>query len=200
VQRLIESDLKIKSVQNEYAKAASDQVKATAARLTEIEQELRKSEDAAARQVVAAPAAGEVIDLKFTSPGAVVRPGEPIAEIVPSDTRLLVEAQIRPEDISNVSLEQRAQVKFTAFKYRASAMVTGKVTYVSGDRLVDRANNFPYYSVMILVDPDSLRAASDLKVQAGMPAEVYIEGTKQTPLQYLVEPITSTVRKAGRQM
>jgi HlyD family secretion protein len=53
---------------------------------------------------------------------------------------------------------------------------------------------------MILVDPDSLRAASDLKVQAGMPAEVYIEGSKQTPLQYLVEPITSTVRKAGRQM
>jgi membrane fusion protein, epimerase transport system len=200
VQRLIESDLKIKSVQNEYAKAASDQVKATAARLAEIEQELRKSEDAAARQVVVAPAAGEIIDLKFTSPGAVVRPGEPIAEIVPSDARLLIEAHIRPEDVSHVSVEQRAQVKFTAFKYRSTSMITGKVTYVSADRLVDRANNFPYYSVMILVDADSLRAAGDLKVQAGMPAEVYIEGTKQTPLQYLAEPITTTVRRAGRQM
>jgi HlyD family secretion protein len=79
-------------------------------------------------------------------------------------------------------------------------MATGKVTYVSGDRLIDRANNFPYYSVMILVDADSLRTAGDLKVTAGMPAEVYIEGTKQTPLQYLTEPITSTVRKAGRQI
>ena len=63
---------------------ASDQLKATAARVGEIEQELRKSEDAAARQVVTAPAGGEVIDLKFTSPGAVVRPGDSIAEIVPS--------------------------------------------------------------------------------------------------------------------
>jgi membrane fusion protein, epimerase transport system len=200
VQRLVDSDLKIKSIQNEYTKSASDQVKATAARLAEVEQELRKSEDAAARQVVVAPAAGEVIDLKFTSPGAVVRPGEPIAEIVPSDARLLIEAHIRPEDISNVAVEQRAQVKFTAFKYRSTSMITGKVTYVSADRLVDRANNFPYYSVMILVDADSLRAAGDLKVQAGMPAEVYIEGTKQTPLQYLAEPITTTVRRAGRQM
>jgi membrane fusion protein, epimerase transport system len=200
VQRLIDSDLKIKSVQNEYTKAASDQVKATAARVAEIEQELRKSEDAAARQVVVAPAGGEVIDLKFTSPGAVVRPGEPIAEIVPSDARLLVEAQIRPEDVSHVRTEQRAQVKFTAFKYRSTSMVTGKVTYVSADRLVDRANNFPYYSVTILVDPDSLQAAGEIKVQAGMPAEVYIEGTKQTPLQYLAEPIASTVRRAGRQM
>jgi HlyD family secretion protein len=200
VQRLVDSDLRIKSIQNEYAKTASDQLKDTAARLGEIEQELRKSEDAATRQVVTAPAEGEIIDLKFTSPGAVVRPGEPIAEIVPSDADLLIEAHIRPEDVSNVYLEQRAQVKFTAFKYRSDSMVGGRVKYVSADRLVDRASNLPYYSVTILVDAGSLQSAGHIKVQAGMPAEVYIEGSKQTPLQYLAEPITSTVRKAGREM
>jgi HlyD family secretion protein len=200
MQRQIDAELRIKSVQNDYAKTASDQLKATAARIGEIEQELRKSEDAAARQVVVAPASGEVIDLKFTSPGAVVRPGEPIADIVPSEANLMIEAHIRPEDVSHVSIDRNAQVKFTAFKYRSTSMVTGKVTYVSGDRLIDRANNLPYYSVMILVDADALRAAGDIRVQAGMPAEVYIEGTKQTPLQYLAEPITSTVRKAGRQI
>ena len=199
-QRLVDSDLKIKSMQNQYAQTASDQAKATAARLSEIEQELRKSEDAALRQVVAAPASGEVIDLRFTSPGAVVRPGDAIAEIVPSDAGLLIEAHIRPEDISHVSLEQRAQIKFTAYRYRSTAMVTGKVSYVSADRLVDRASNLPYYSVMIVADADSLRAAGEVKVQAGMPAEVYIEGTKQTPLQYLVEPVTSTIRRAGREI
>ncbi|MBI4293189.1 MAG: HlyD family type I secretion periplasmic adaptor subunit, partial [Betaproteobacteria bacterium] len=77
---------------------------------------------------------------------------------------------------------------------------SGKVTYVSADRLLDRASNMPYYSVTILADADSLRSAGDLKLQAGMPAEVYIEGSTQTPLQYLMEPVTSTVRKAGRQM
>jgi HlyD family secretion protein len=199
-QRLVDVDLRVKALNNDYVKTASDQLKAANARLGEIEQELRKSNDAAARQVVVAPASGEVIDLKFTSPGAVVRAGEPIADIVPSDAKLFIEAHIRPEDVSHVSLEQNAQVKFTAFKYRSTSMVTGKVTYVSGDRLIDRANNLPYYSVMILVDADALRAAGDLKVQAGMPAEVYIEGTKQTPLQYLAEPITSTVRRAGRQL
>jgi HlyD family secretion protein len=199
-QRLVESDLKIKSAQNQYVQAASDQLKATAARLAEIEQEQRKSGDAAARQVVTAPASGEIIDLKVTSPGAVVRPGEPIAEIVPSDARLMIEARIRPEDINNVHVDQRARVKFTSFKYRNSTLVSGKVTYVSGDRLVDRATNLPYYSVMILAEAVSLQSAGDLKLQAGMPAEVYIEGAKQTPLQYLTEPITATVRKAGRQM
>ena len=198
-QRLVETDLKMKSVQNDYVKVASDQVKATAARLTEIEQELRKSVDAAGRQVVVAPASGEIIDLKFTSPGAVIRPGEPIAEIVPGDDNLVIEAHIRPEEISHVYIDQPTRIRFTAFKYRSTSMVTGKVTQISGDRLIERGSNLPYYNVIIIVDPESLQAAAgDSKLQAGMPAEVYLEGAPQTPLQYLAEPITSTIRKAGR--
>jgi HlyD family secretion protein len=91
-------------------------------------------------------------------------------------------------------------VKFTSFKYRNTTMVNGTVTYVSGDRLVERATNLPYYSVLILADAASLQSAGDMKLQAGMPAEVYIEGAQQTALQYLIEPIASTFRKAGRQM
>ncbi|MFW2354021.1 HlyD family type I secretion periplasmic adaptor subunit [Hydrogenophaga sp.] len=199
-QRLVEIDLKIQSIRNDYVKAASDQLKATAQRLGEIEQEQRKSVDAAMRQVVTAPASGEIIDLKFTSPGAVVGPGEAIADIVPSDTQLLIEARIRPEDVSNVQRGQRARVKFTAFKYRNTTMVGGAVTYVSGDRLIDRQTNLPYYNVMILADAEALQSIGEFKLQAGMPAEVYIEGSKQTALQYLAEPITSTLRRAGRQM
>jgi membrane fusion protein, epimerase transport system len=199
-QRLGDVDLKVQSMQNAYVHAASDQLKVTAARIGEIEQEMRKSDDAAARQVVVAPASGAVIELKVTSPGAVVRPGDSIAEIVPQDAVLMVEAHIRPEEISNVQLDQRARIKFSAFKYRNDTMVTGTVSYVSADRLVDRANNLPYFSVMIIADPDSLRSVGEFNLQAGMPAEVYIEGSKQTPLQYLMEPIMSTVRKAGRQM
>jgi HlyD family secretion protein len=198
-QRLVDSDLRMKSAQNQYVQVASDQVKVTAARFAELEQELRKLTDAAKRQVVSASATGEIIELKFTSPGAVVHPGEPIAEIVPSDARLMVEAYIQPGQINDVHREQRVRIRFTAFKYRSTAMVTGKVTYVSADRLLEPASHMPYYSVLILVDPESLQAAGDLKLQAGMPAEVYIEGTTVTPLQYLIEPVTSTLRRAGRE-
>jgi HlyD family secretion protein len=200
-QRLVDVDLRVKAVNNDYVKSASDALKMANARLGEIEQELRKSTDAVARQVVAAPTAGEVIDLKFTSPGSVIRPGEQIADIVPIDARLLLEAHIRPEDINNVRLGQHARIRFTAFKYRTTALATGTVTYVAGDRLIERTTNLPYYSVLITADPESLHDIGlDFKIQAGMPAEVYIEGATQTPFQYLAEPITSTIRKAGRQM
>jgi HlyD family secretion protein len=79
-------------------------------------------------------------------------------------------------------------------------MLAGKVSYVSPDRLVDRSNNMPYFSVTIMVDDLALQSASELKLQAGMPAEVYMEGVKRTPLEYMLEPITATVRRAGKQM
>jgi HlyD family secretion protein len=199
-QRLVDIDMKIQSARNDYVKAASDQLKATTQRLSEVEQEQRKSEDASRRQVVLAPVSGEIIDLKFTSPGAVVRPGDSIADIVPSETQLMVEARIRPEDIANVHVGLPGRVKFTALRYRNSMMVTGKVTYVSGDRLVDRQNGEPYYTATILADPESLALVGNFKLQAGMPAEVYIEGTRQTALQYLVEPVMTTLRRSARQL
>jgi membrane fusion protein, epimerase transport system len=199
-QRLVEIQLKIETTRNEYVKAASDQLKATTQRLGEIEQEQRKSQDAAKRQVVVAPAGGEIIDLKFTSQGAVVSPGEAIADIVPRDTQLVVEARVRPEDIANVHLGQHARVKFTAFKYRNTGMVDGKVTYVAGDRLVERQTGQAYYTALIVADRERMAEFADIKLQAGMPAEVYIEGTRQTALQYLADPITTTLRRAARQM
>jgi HlyD family secretion protein len=199
-QRLAETDLKILTTRNDYVKAASDQLKVTAQRLGEIEQEQRKSADASTRQVVVAPASGEIIGLKFTSPGAVIKPGDAIADIVPSHTQRLIEARVRPEDIANVSLGQAARVKFTAFKYRNSMMIPATVTYIAGDRLVDPHTGEPYYTAMVLPDAAALAAAGDFRLQAGMPAEVYIEGSKQTALQYLAEPITSTLRRAARQM
>jgi HlyD family secretion protein len=198
-QRTVDADLRIRSLESEYRQQASDQLKVTAARLSEIEQEQRKSMDASARQVITAPASGEVIDLKYSAPGSVIAPRETIADIVPGDTRLVTEARIRTEDISRVHKGQLADVRFTAFKYRTTQLVHGKVTYISADRLLDRANGTPYYSVLVEADAESLRMAGDLKLQAGMPAEVYIQGEERTPLQYLVEPVTQVLRRAARE-
>lgn len=199
-QRLGDIDLKIRATQNAYAQTAADQLHTVTQQISEAEQELRKSDDAAARQAVLAPADGEVIDLKFTSPGAVIRAGDAIADILPAGAQLMIEARIRLEDINNVQLGQLARVKFSALKYRNHAMARGKVSYVSGDRLLDRDGRQAYYVALIAVDAALLHAAGEVKLQAGMPTEVFIDGATQTTLEYLMEPLTSTARKAARQM
>jgi epimerase transport system membrane fusion protein len=198
-QRLLDADLRIKSLEGDYRQQASDQLKVSAAKLAEIEQEQRKTVDASSRQVIVAPVAGDVINLKFTTPGSVVSPREPIADIVPSNPRLVVEAHVRTEDVSRVQQDQPAEIRFTAFKSRTTRLVEGKVFYVAADRTLDRAANQAYYVALVEVDPASMASAGDVKLQAGMPAEVYLKGEQRTPLQYLVEPVTQVLRRAGRE-
>jgi HlyD family type I secretion membrane fusion protein len=199
-QRLVDADLRIKSLESEYRQQASDQLKVSAAKLAEIQQEQRKTVDASSRQVIVAPVAGDVINLKFTSPGAVVSPREPIADIVPTNPRLVVEAHIRTEDVSRVQQGQAADIRFTAFKFRMTRLVQGKVFYVAPDRTLDRVTNQAYYVALVEADAASLgRAGEALKLQAGMPAEVYLKGEERTPLQYLIEPVTQVLRRAARE-
>ena len=198
-QRVVDTELRIASLESEYRQQSSDQLKVALVRLQEIQQELRKSADASRRQVIVAPAAGEVMNLRFTSPGTVVSPREPVADIVPADPRLVVEAQIRPEDISRVRQGQGAHIRFSAFNSLTTPMVDGKVFYVSADRLVQRETQQPYYVVLVEADAASLKQAGQLTLQAGMPAEVFIQGEERTPLQYLVEPVTLVLQRAGRE-
>lgn len=198
-QRLVDTDLRIRSLESDYQQQANDQLKVTSARLSEIEQEQRKSTDAFARQTIFAPVAGRVLDLKYSSPGSIIAPREPIADIVPDASRLVTEAHIRPEDINRVHAGQLADIRFTAFAYRTTQLVHGTVTYISADRLVDRATGAPYYQVHVEASTEALKTLGDLQLQAGMPAEVYIVGEKRTPLQYLMEPVTQVLRRAARE-
>ena len=198
-QRMGDADLRIKGLESEYRQQASDQLKIAGQRLAELQQEQRKSSDAARRQVVTAPVAGDVLNLRFMAPGGVVAPREPIADIVPAQPKLVVEARLRTEDVARVQLGQSADIRFTAFKYRTTQLVSGKVIYVSPDRIVDRQSDQSWYVSLIEADVGSLREAGELKLQAGMPAEVYITGEQRTPLQYLLEPVTEVVRRAARE-
>jgi HlyD family type I secretion membrane fusion protein len=198
-QRMVDTDLRMRSLESEYRQQASDQLKVASIRLSEIQQELRKALDASQRQVIVAPVAGEVMNLRYTSVGSVVSPREPIADLVPENPRLVVEAQIRPEEVSRVRQGHSAQVRFAAFNALTTSMVEGRVFYVAADRQVDRTSQRAYYTVLVEADPASLQKAGDLSLQAGMPAEVFIEGESRTVLQYLLEPLTLMLKRAGRE-
>lgn len=131
--------------------------------------------------------------------GAVIAPRDPLLDIVPENPVLLVEARVRPEDISFVHPDAKADVRLTAFRQRITPTVEGTVSYISADRLVDKNNNAPYYMVHVRVSPEALRQAGDLKLQAGMPAEVFIQTTARNALQYLLDPILGFLQRSLRE-
>ncbi len=200
-QRISELELRTLSMRNDYVKAATDELKESTSRMFDIDERLRPTKDASDRQKIVAPIAGEVVGLKFFTSGGIVGPREVLMEIVPDERTLIVEARLRPEDINHVRPGAHADVRLTAYKPRNTPMVEGSVTYVSGDRLMDTSTpgGTPYYLVYVNVPTKALADAGNLKMSAGMPAEVYIRTDQRTAADYLLAPVTAYFRRGLRE-
>ncbi len=198
-QRASELELRVLAQRNSYVQSAADELKETSTRLFDLEERLRPSKDASDRQRIAAPIAGEVVGMRVFSPGSVVGPREVLMEIVPEDKTLVVEARIRPEDINHVRAGSPAEVRLTAYQTRTTPLVAGNVNYVSADRMVDPQSGAPYYVVNVDVSAGALADAGNLRMQAGMPAEVYIRTDSRTAFDYMLAPVTAYLRRGMRE-
>jgi len=198
-QRVSELELRALTLRNEYMQHAENELKESTARVFDLQERLRPYLDAAKRQQIAAPVSGVVVDLKVTTVGSVIGPRDRLMDIVPINPLLIVEAHIRPEDINHVHLDTDADVRLTAFQQRITPIVTGKVTYVSADRLTDPATKVGYYLAHVSVSPDSLAHAGNLKLQAGMPAEVHMRTGERTALMYFIDPVLGYVGRGMRE-
>jgi HlyD family type I secretion membrane fusion protein len=139
------------------------------------------------------------VGLRVFTAGAVVGPREVLMEIVPEDKTLIVEARIRPEDINHVRQGSEAEVRLTAYKSRTTPLVAGTVKYVSADRMLDAQTNAPYYVVHVDVPARALEDAGNLRMQAGMPAEIYIRTDSRSAFDYMLAPVTAYLRRGMRE-
>ena len=187
-QRASELELRVLAQRNSYVQSAADELKEASTRIFDLEERLRPSKDASERQRIASPISGEVVG-----------PREVLMEIVPEDKTLIVEARIRPEDINHVRAGSEAEVRLTAYQQRTTPLVAGKVLYVSADRMVEQQSGAAYYIAHIDVTASALSDAGNLKMQAGMPAEVYIRTDSRTALDYLLAPVTAYLRRGMRE-
>ncbi|MFP4428456.1 MAG: HlyD family type I secretion periplasmic adaptor subunit [Desulfovermiculus sp.] len=201
-ERIKELELEIEDLEKQYIQEAADQLGDVRQSILELREKLRPAEDACRRLEIKAPASGTVVSMEVRTEGGVIRGGDPLMEIVPNDSSLIVSAQVEPGKIDDVRTEQKASVMLSAFPTRYTPKVDGEVTYVSADRIEPKQQNTPpYYLAYIQLDKQSLNNAIDdpNKLTPGMPAEVYIQTEPQTVLDYILSPITESIDRAFRE-
>ena len=91
------------------------------------------SADKVNRTTVRAPVSGIVKTVHVTTTGQVVQPGSNLIEIVPLNDSLLIEAQIRPQDIAFVRPGQDAIVKVTAYDFSIYGGLKARVEQIGAD-------------------------------------------------------------------
>jgi HlyD family type I secretion membrane fusion protein len=190
-QQIEEVKLRKVDMQNTYRETATSELGTISDEIVSLRERLRPALDSPERLEIRAPIAGEVINLRVHSEkGGVVRPGDPIMDIVPKDSDLIVESKIRPEDITRVHSGQETKVQLTAFNRRDVSPLLGEVTHVSADMLREQGPAGPqsFYLVYVRVRPEELKA-QQVYLSPGMPAVCFISTEERTILGYLLEPI-----------
>lgn len=182
-----------------YQQRAADELKDAGARLRELDDRLRPSQDQVDRQTVRAPVDGTVMALRVGAAGTAVGPREPLLEIAPSQERLVVELRIDPHDIEHVREGAAAEVRLSAFEARSTPLLPAVVTSVSPDAVTESGGKQSWYAAQVEVKADALAAHPQLRLQAGMPAEVFVTTPPRSLLRYLLEPVGVFGRRALRE-
>ena len=198
-QRAGELQARIAQTRNQYQQLATDEARESAAQIRELDERVRPSQDQAERQFVRAPVAGRVMALRVSSVGEVIGPRDPLVDIVPTQEKLVVEARIRPQDIDHVRESSAAEVRLTAFDARTTPLMPGKVVFVSPDRITSQETGESWFVATVEVDAAALRDHPSLRLQPGMPAELFVKTPERTLFQYLAKPLTTFASRAMRE-
>jgi HlyD family secretion protein len=198
-QTIAESQVSILNQQNDTQNEVANQLRDTQKQTHELRQQIQAASDVLARIEVKAPEAGVVTDLRVHTPGGVINAGEPLLDLVPGQDKMIVTAQVRPEDIDVVRAGLPALVRLLPYRQRRTPPIEGKVTYLSADRMIDKHTNQPYYAAKIAVDEAKLAALGDVEMLPGMPTEVMIKTGNTTPALYALAPILDSFGRAFRE-
>jgi HlyD family type I secretion membrane fusion protein len=197
-QRVGELQARIGQTRNQYQQQAADELKLSAARVRELEERVRPSQDQAERQYVRSPVDGEVMGLRVAAVGDVVGPREPLLDVVPASEKLVVEAHIRPLDINHVRTDQSAEVRLSSFDARSTPLLPGRVVFISPDRVTNQDGD-SWYVANVEVDATALREHPEIRLQPGMPAELFVTTPARTLFAYLAKPLNAFTSRAMRE-
>jgi S-layer protein transport system membrane fusion protein len=159
--------------------------------------------DTLQRIEIKAPVTGTVQQLKMFTIGGVIKPGDPILDIVPSSDTLVVRAKVLPIDVDRILTGENVEIRVPQFMKFELVPIIGKVVSISRDSMVDAANTSgpqqPYFAVEIAVDRTGLPADIRDRMVAGMTVDTIIKTRPRTVLSYLVAPLTNRLSKSLRE-
>lgn len=177
----------------------ADAQKELAGRMAELEgyqETLAAFEDRSKRTEIRAPVRGKIKDIKVTTVGGVVQPGQDILEIVPLDDQLIIEAEISPTDIAFLYPGQKATVKFTAYDFSIYGDMPAEVSEISADTIKNDRDESFYRVKLVCADTAIHYKGETLPIIPGMVANVDIMTGKKTVMSYILKRFKNTLTNA----
>lgn len=190
----------IANKRNKYFQDAHAELSKAEEELAGVMQVLAQKKEQLDRIELRAPMDGIVKNVKITTLGGVIKPGEEVMQIIPVGDDLMIEAKVKPADVAFLKPGLNAVIKIDAYDYTIYGVLKGTLTFISPDTITEESKSGEqvFYRVQIQTKGKnfSSKPNQDLEIQAGMTATVEIITGSHTVLSYLTKPITKTLKES----
>ena len=198
--QITETNLQIATRKQDYLKDIGEKIKRVQADYYNFKEGLEIAADRLDRTTIRSPERGIIVDLQVHTLGSVVNSGQTLLDLVPEQDAFTVEAKLMTQDINEVYLGQKADIRFSAFNAKITKVIEGEVINVSADRLLNKRDDSPYYMVRLRVTDNGLKDLTDgMELKPGMPAEVMIRRGERTLFSYLLKPIADSFARSFKE-
>ena len=196
----VEKQITLQNAGTSYLNDVSAELAKARAEIAGMRAKLAASDDVLTRTQVLAPDTGYVLNLQVKTVGGVVKAGQEILQIVPTEGDLVIEGRVWPQEIRSIEAGQAARVSFTTFPMRDMPMIPGRVVKVAADIITDPQTRESFYTAQVAVDRSAFSAyANPADMKPGTPVEAYVESRKRVAMEYFIEPVVHSFRKSFRE-
>lgn len=196
-----QNELKIKAyqVRHQYLREVESELTEKQKEVSVLEDELVSTRHELDNTEIRSPIDGIVLDVKVSTVGGIIQPGEHLMDIVAAGQPLQIDAKIPVHAIDKLVPGLMVDVLFPALNHALLPSVPARVLTISADRLIDEATQQPYYLAEVQVSTEGVRLLGDYKIKAGMPASVTIKTGERTFLSYLFKPLIARLELAFKE-
>jgi len=198
--QISETELQIATRKQDYLKDVGERIRQAKSNYFNFQEVLKIATDRVNRSIIRSPEAGIVVDLQIHTIGSVAASGQTLLDLVPERDTFVVEAKLNTQDINEVYVGQKADIRFTAFNATTTKVIEGEVIHVSADRLLNERDSSPYYLARIRITEQGVKDMSEsMELKPGMPAEVMIRRADRTMFSYLIKPIADSFARSFKE-
>ena len=193
--KVAEARGKVIEVVNEYLGNSMEEITKYETDLAVANEKFKEQQNILRHTDILAPVAGVVKYLKMNTQGGVIRPGDELVEISPSESELILEVKIDPVDIGQLHYGLPVSIKLDAFDSSIFGNLDGELIYLSSDTLTEQGpggRETTYYRAHVKVNEDAFEANpkfAGVELRPGMTTNVDIRTAKRTVLHFLGKPI-----------
>ncbi len=145
---------------------------------------------------IRAPVYGLVKGLKINTIGGIIGKGKTLMEVVPLDSKLVVDAKISTHDIGHIRVGQRIRVKVSSYDFSRYGTIEGTLDFLSATTFLGDDNQ-PYYQARIGLSKNYVGDDPEKNIIVpGMTVISDIITGEKTLLEYLLKPIHLSMKSA----